>query len=294
MGDMIPISHFPAGARSVARARSAVLALVLALSVALSPACLTGLRRAKAHYAAGQEHAAALRTEAAVAAWKTARLEAERASLKRPSAQLFTVKGLAETNLGLWREAEASFLRAFRLGFDKAEAWAADAALAGLAASFEELGLETAALRLHARLVDRSEFKPALMFAAERRTSLVLAGLERLEPKERERALAALLKTLDRLCDRDFACGLFHYLHAQVDVHLDDPARAYEEAVMARELGLPTGKIGRDNDNQLVYCYTRLAAALPEGERAAFLAAHAAWTRAWGWRDERTPPWKKE
>ena len=287
MGDMIPISYFPH------RTRPVFVAVVLAAGL-LTVSCLTPLRRAKAHYAAGQEHAAAMRTDAAVAAWKRARLEAERVARRRPSAQLFTVEGLAETNLGLWREAEASFLRAYRLGFDKAEAWAADAALAGLAASFEELGLEAAALRLHARLVDRSEFRPALMFAAERRTSLVLAGAAGLEPKERERALAALLKVLDRLCDRDFACGLFHYLHAQADAHLGDTARAYEEAVMARELGLPTDKIGRDNDNQLVYCYTRLAATLPKGERAALVAAHAAWAKAWGWRDPHTPPWKKE
>jgi hypothetical protein len=286
MGDMIPISNFPS------RTQSAFVALVLA--GLLTASCLAPLRRAKRDYAEGRELAAALRTDEAIASWKRSLSESERACLRRPSAQSFTVKGLAEIQLGFWREAEASFLEAFGLGFDKGEAWAADAALAGLAASFEEIGLAAPALRIHAQILDRSDFKPALMFAAERRTNLVLAGAAGLETKERERALATLLKTLDRLVDRDFACGLYHYLHAQVDAHLGDLRRSYEEAVMARELGLPTAKIGRDNDNQLVYCYTRLAAALPAEDRAAFASAHAAWARKWGWRDDRTPAWKKE
>ncbi len=272
--------------------RLGVPALVLA--VALSAACLTHLGRAKRHYAEGQDQARAFQTGRAVAHWKTAVAEAAKSCRRRPSAQAFTVKGLAEANLGLWREAEASFLKAFSLGFGQGEAWASDSALAGLAASFEELGLEAAALRLYGQLADKSKFKPAIMVAAERRTDLILARSAGLETKERERALAALLKTLDRLVDRDFACGLYHYLHAQVDGHLGDLRRSYEEAVMARELGLPSEKMGRDNDNQLVYCYSRLAEALPEEERAAFVSAHAAWTRKWGWRDDRTPAWKKE
>jgi len=286
MGDMIPISHFSA------RMRSAFVALGLA--AALSAACLTGLHRAKRDYAAGQEHAAAMRTEQAVASWKRAAGDAGRASLRRPSAQSYTVKGLAEANLGRWREAEASFLKAFSLGFAKGESWAADAALAGLAASFAEFGLEAPALRMYAQLLDRSDFRPALMFAAEKRTDLVLAGAVGLEPRDRDRTLSGLNKALDRLIDRDFACGLYHYLHAQVDGHLGDLRRSYEEAVMARELGLPTEKILRDNDNQLVYCYLRLRESLPAAEAEAFAAAHARWAGQWGWRDARTPAWKKE
>ena len=173
---MIPISHFSA------RTRSAFVALGLA--AALSTACLTGLHRAKRDYAAGQEHAAAMRTEQAVASWKKAADVAGRASLRRPSAQSYTVKGLAEANLGRWREAEASFLKAFGLGFAKGESWAADAALAGLAVSFAEFGLEAPALRMYAQILDRSDFRPALMFAAEKRTDMVLAGAVGLEPRE--------------------------------------------------------------------------------------------------------------
>jgi len=266
----------------------------LVLAVALSAACLTHLGRAKRHYAEGQDRARAFQTERAVAHWKTALDEAAKSGRRRPSAQAFTVKGLAEANLGLWREAEASFLTAFSLGFGEGEAWASDSALAGLAASFEKLDLEAPALRIYGQLVDRSGFKPALMVAAERRTDLILARSAGLDPGEKTRALAALAKSLDRLLDRDFACGLYHYLHAQVDGHLGDLRRSYEEAVMARELGLPSEKIGRDNDNQLVYCYVRLMDSMPPAERDALAAAQARWASKWGWRDDRTPAWKKE
>ncbi|HOW85789.1 MAG TPA: hypothetical protein P5119_01345 [Candidatus Aminicenantes bacterium] len=266
----------------------------LALAVLLSVSCLTSLRRAKSYYAAGQARARSARTEEAVACWKKALDESVRACRRNPSAQSFTVQGLALASLGRWREAEGAFLQAFALGFGEGEAWASDSALTGLAASFEDLGLEAPALRVYGQIVDRSDFEPALMLAAERRTNLVLARAAELEPGERDRTLAALLKTLDRLIDRHFACGLFHYLHAQVDGHLGDDRRAYEEAVMARELGLPAEKIGRDNDNQLVYCYGRLLAALAPAERAALAAVQARWAAKWGWRDDRTPAWKKE
>ena len=268
--------------------------VVLALVAALSLSCAAHLRRAKRYYAEGQDQVRALRTEGAIASWKRALDEAGRECRRRPSAQAFTVKGLAEANLGRWREAEASFLKAFSLGFGEGEAWASDSALAGLAASFEELSLEAPALRIYGQLVDKSGFKPALMIAAERRTNLVLAGVEGLDPRERDRALAGLIRALDRLVDRDFACGLYHYLHAQVDGHTGDLLRSYEEAVMARELGLPSERILRDNDNQLIFCYDKLTEALPAPERDAFMAAHAGWARKWGWRDGRTPAWKKE
>ena len=269
-------------------------AAVLLLAVALSAGCLTPLGRAKRYYAEGQDRARAFETVSAVASWKRALDEAGRACRRHPSAQSFTVKGLAEANLGRWHEAEASFLQAFALGFKDGEAWASDSALTGLAASFEDRGLEAAALRIYALIADRSDFRPALMLAAERRTNLVLAQASGLPAAERARSLATLTKSLDRLIDRDFACGLYHYLRAQVDGHAGDLKRAYEEAVMAHELGLPSAKIGRDNDNQLVYCYVRLLDSLAPAERDALAAAQARWAAKWGWRDDRTPAWKKE
>jgi len=268
----------------------AALALVFVLSVS----CLSHLRKAKLYCADAQDHARAFRVEPAIASWKAAWAEADRECRRKPSAQAFTIKGLAETNLGRFREAEASFLKAFSLGFEPGEAWASDAALAGLAASFETLGLEAPALRIYGQLIDKSEFRPVLMTAAEKRTNLVLARAEGLDAGERARTLAGLNKTLDRLLDRDFACGLYHYLHGQVDGHLGDLRRSYEEAVMARELGLPSEKILRDNDNQLVFCFVNLQETLPPADGEAFAAAHAGWTKKWGWRDDRTPAWKKE
>ncbi|HSA96883.1 MAG TPA: hypothetical protein VLJ16_12595 [Acidobacteriota bacterium] len=269
-------------------------AAALVLAVALSTGCLTHLGRAKRFYAAGQDQARAFETVSAVANWKRALEEAAQACRRRPSAQSFTIKGLAEANLGRWAEAEASFLQAFAFGFGEGEPWASDSALTGLAASFEDRGLDAAALRIYALIADRSSFRPALMLAAERRTNLVLAQAASLAPAEKARSFAALTKSLDRLIDRDFACGLYHYLRAQVDGHAGDLKRAYEEAVMARELGLPSMKIGRDNDNQLVYCYIRLLDSLPPVERDALAAAQARWAAKWGWRDDRTPAWKKE
>jgi hypothetical protein len=133
--------------------------------------------------------------------------------------------------------------------------------------------------------------RKAKQYYAEARDQARAVGLG---AEDKARTLAGLNKTLDRLLDRDYSCGLYHYLHAQVDGHLGDLRRSYEEAVMARELGLPWEKILRDNDNQLVYCYEKLKEALPAGEREAFAAAHAGWTKKWGWRDDRTPAWKKE
>jgi tetratricopeptide (TPR) repeat protein len=283
---MVPVSHFSV------RIRSAFV--ILGLAATLSAACLTDLHLAKRNYAQGQEYARVAQTARAVASWKRALEEAKRACRRRPSAQAFTVKGLAEANLGRWREAEASFLQAFSFGFGAGETWASDSALTGLAASFEEMGLEAPALRIYAFIADRSDFKPAIMVAAERRTNLVLSRLEDVGPGERPKTLAGLNRVLDRLIDRDFACGLYHYLRAQVDGHLGDLRRSYEEAVMARELGLPFDKIGRDNDNQLVYCYGRLMTSLPPAERDALAAAQARWAAKWGWRDDRTPAWKKE
>jgi len=272
--------------------RLAILALVLAL--ALSVSCLTHLSRAKRYYTEGQDQARAFQTEQAVAYWRKALDEAVRECRRRPSAQAFTVRGLAEANLGRWQEAEASFLAAFSFGFGEGKTWASDSALTGLAVTFENQGLAAPALRIYGQIVDDSAFAPALMLAAERRTNLALGQIAGLDPGERAKTLAALLKTLDRLVERDFACGLYHYLHAQVDGHLGDLRRAYEEAVMARELGLPSEKIGRDNDNQLVYCYVRLMDSLPAAERDALAAAQSRWAAKWGWRDGRTPAWKKE
>jgi tetratricopeptide (TPR) repeat protein len=272
------------------RARAAVAAVGVLLSLT---ACVSHLRDAKAAYAEGQELARGYRTARAVAAFKRALSEAGLEARRNPSAQAFMVKGLAEASLGLWRDAETSFVKAAGLGFDPGEAWASDVALLGLAVSFEELGLPDPALRAYENILAKSAFKPVLMTAAQKYADLSLTRALALDEKDKARALAGLVRAVERLEGEDFACGLYHYLHSQVEGHRGDYGRSYEEAVAARELGLPSEKILRDNDNQIVFCFDELAGSLDDAGRASLTARHAAWTKKWGWKDARTPDWKE-
>jgi tetratricopeptide (TPR) repeat protein len=276
----------PGKARPLAAA-AAVTALLL------FSACTSHLREAKAAYAEGQEMARGYRTAQAVAAYKRALSEAGLEVRGNPSAQAFMVKGLAEANLGLWHDAETSFVKAAGMGFEPGEAWASDVALLGLAVSFEELGIRDPALRAYENLLAKSAFKPVLTTAAQRYVDLMLARALVLEEREKDRALAGLVKAIEKLEADDFACGLYHYLHSQAEGHRGDYRRSYDEAVAARELGLPSEKILRDNDNQIVFCFDKLAGSLDGAGREALAASHAAWTKKWGWKDARTPGWKE-
>ncbi len=267
------------------------LCALLSLSLVFT-ACAVSLREAKFAYAEGQAADQALDTARAAASYKRARLEAADAVRRAPSAQAYALKGMAETALELWPEAKASFVNAFALGFADGEDWAADVSLLGLARSFEETGLEAAAFRAYESLLGGATFKPARQAAAARYVDLVLGRALESGGRARERALLDLRKTAENLLAKDFACGYFHYLHAQVSGHLGDHARGYEEAVAARELGLAAAAVRRDNDLQIVYCYEKRLEALPAGERDAFAARHAARAAAWGWPDARTPEWK--
>ncbi len=269
-------------------------AAVAVLAAALSSACVSHLRSAKTFYVRAGEEEARFRTVEAVALYKRARLEASREIGRRPSAQAYLVKGLAEVDLGLWKDAEASFAAAVALGHDQARSWASDAALLGLAASFEELGLSDQAGRVYAAMVKSSKFRPAVMTAASRRTEAVLRASIGLPAAERGKVLAGLLKEIDALLTDDYACGLYHYLASQVCGHAGDPVRSYEEAVAARELGLPSEKILRDNDNQLVFCYKLQLGGPPSRERDVFEARHRSWAARWGWPSPDKPAWKKD
>jgi len=276
--------------------RKGRLGIVAALALALAAfaSCATHLRNAKTAYANAQELSRGYRTEQALAAYKLALAEAALEAHKNPSAQAFMLKGMAEANLALWKEAETSFVKAAGLGFQTGESWASDVSLLGLAVSFQELGVQEPALRAYENLLGKSAFKPVLLAAAERYADLTMARALGLAEKEKVRALADLVKLIEKLEARDFACGYYHYFHSQAESHRGDYRRSYEEAVMARELGLPSEKILRDNDNQIVFCHDTLTASLPSAERDAFAASHAAWTRKWGWPDARTPAWKLE
>ncbi len=287
----------PHPARSVragARGRP-FAAFVLALAAAaLAAGCASRLLDAKRAFAEGQERARLFQEEGAVAAFKRALLDAEAEAQRNPSAQAFMIKGMAESSLGRWREAEASFLRAFALGFDQGQAWASDAALIGLAGALRETGMADASTRICDRLVETSDYRPVLVEAARRSAEAALARAVEAAPEERARILKVLSARVDKLMGRDFACGFFHYLAAQVAGHAGDGMRAYEEAVLARGLGLPTLQAARDNDLQIVYAFETARAGLAGAEAAAFESGHAARATSWGWPDARTPEWKRK
>ncbi len=276
------------------RALIRILPALACLASLLLAACATHLERAKVHYSRGQELARSYRTTEAAASYKRALVEAGKAAGSGSSAQAFMIKGLAETGLEKWPDAEASFLRASALGFPDGQEWAADVSRLGLAISLAELGFEDAALRSLAGLLDRSTFKPVVPEAARRWLDLNLARAANLDDRERAKGLAAIVRTLEKLVDGDFACGFHHYLLSQALGHAGDYRRSFEEAAVARDLGLPSEKALRDNDLQAVFCYDALEKALTPAEWREFAALYARWTDKWGWKDARTPGWKKD
>ena len=264
------------------------------LTVLLSAGCSSHFKQAKFYYSEGQLRARAYETAQAAASYKRALLEAEKAVQSNPSAQAFMLKGLAEAALEKWPDAENSFLQAFAFGFVEGEEWARDAARLGLSSSLDELGLKEAALRSIVDVIDHAKFRPARLEAARRYVDLSLAAAAGLDGKEKTNALAAVAKTLEKLIDGDFACGFYHYLLSQTESHREDYRKSFEEAAIARELGLPTEKVLRDNDLQIVFIYTQMKERLSPDESKAFEELIGRWTRRWGWRDPLTPGWKKE
>jgi hypothetical protein len=264
------------------------------LAVLLLAGCSPHLKQAKLYYSEGQLRTRAYETAQAAASYKRALLEAEKAVRSNPSAQAFMLKGLSEACLEKWPDAEKSFLQAFALGFVEGEEWARDVSLLGLGSSLEELGLKDAALRNLLDLVDKAKFKPARLEAARRCVDLSLAAASGLDEKEKTRALAAVAKTLEKLIDGDFACGFYHYLLSQTESHREDYRKSFEEAVIARELGLPSEKVLRDNDLQIIFIRGQMKERLSPDDGKAFDELYARWTRKWGWKDPLTPNWKKE
>lgn len=256
--------------------------------------CVSHLKEAKVYYAQAQKFSRLYRTEEAVSSFKRALREAELEVERHPSAQGYMVKGMAEINLELWKEAEESFRRAFSFGFEKGEEWAAELSLFGLASSLERLGLANSALKIYADLIEKSKLKPVTVLASQRYTDMMLKRALRKEGEEKSRELASVLKALEKLAGKDMSCGFYHYLLSQVYSHLSDYRNSFEEAVMARELGLPTEEIFRDNDRQIVFCYRMFKERLSPAEWEDFRSRYMEWVKRWGWQDAETPGWKKE
>lgn len=270
-----------------------MLVPVLLCMMLCSTACISHMSEAKFYFAQGERLARTYKTEEALASFKKARAEAEREARKRPSAQAYMVKGMAELSLEDWSAAEESFREAFAYGFEKGEEWAEQLALFGLAGTFRELGLEGPALRVYEQLLAQSRFRPVTRLAAQAYTDIVLTQVLTLDAKTRRLRLLSLLRRVEDLSRRDLSCGFYHYLLSQVHSHTADYRRSFEEAVMARELGLPSEEVFRDNDNQIVFCYQHLESALTAEEWTEFQAKYLAWVERWNWPAPDTPPWKK-
>lgn len=255
--------------------------------------CVSHLNDAKLYYIQAQEFSSSYNTEEAIASYKKSLEEIEKEVERRPSSQAFMLKGLVELNLSQWEEAEQSFLMAFSHGFDKGQEWAEWSSLFGLASSLHEMGLESSAFQIYEHLVSKSKLRPLTILSAQKYTDIALKDALGEEGKERGKRLAGLFRTLQSLSRKDLSCGYFHYLLSQVLSHTGEYRKCFDEAVMAKELGLPSEEIVRDNDLQIVFCYERLKEKLPSTEWEAFQTVYMGWVKRWNWSGPQTPAWKE-
>jgi tetratricopeptide (TPR) repeat protein len=255
--------------------------------------CVSHLKEAKFYYDQGQRFSRSLEQGKAAASFKRALKEAELETEKHPSAQAYMLKGLAELELKLWRDAGESFRRAFSCGFDKGEEWAKQVSLLGLASSLDEMGLEEAAFKIYAHLIGRSKLDQILLVASQKYTEMTLEKTLQQSDQVKKKELSSLLKSIQKLSQKDMSNGFYHYLQSQIHSHLFEYEQSFEEAVMAKELSLPSEKINRDNDLQIVFCYQKLKEKLSPRQWEKFFSSYLQWIKKWRWQDAETPEWKK-
>lgn len=272
---------------------SVFLAIAMCSLVLLLAGCTSSLHRAKLHLAEAQLKESSWQTEQAVALYKKTLEEAEREVRKKPSAQVYMIKGLAEVKLDRWSEATRSFRLAASLGEEKAESWAREVSIYGLAISLQEQGLSEPAGRLLTNLSERGKFVPVVRAALGRLVDYRLETLGEAPEKEREKIITKTIETVGKALDSDPACGYYHYLLSQLLSYQKKYLESFQEAVMARELGLPGQAIHRDNDNQIVFCYQQLKRSLSGESWDDFLRTYRQWTKKWNWVDDQTPDWKR-
>jgi tetratricopeptide (TPR) repeat protein len=256
-------------------------------------ACVSHLKEAKTFYAQGQKLSRDYQTKASQASFQKALREAQKEVDKNPSGQAYMLKGLSELELEMWPEAEESFLEAFDLGFEKGEEWAQHLALFGLASSLEESGLLESSRQVYRHILDRSRIPAITLLAAQKYTESQLEEALNSEEQEKMKKLDSLLRTAQRLSEKDMSCGYYFYLQAQIYGFKSEYRMSFEKAVMARELGLPSEPVFRDNDNQIVFCYRQLREELQQEEWTSFSLIYQEWIRRWNWPDPATPAWKK-
>ncbi len=267
--------------------------LIIFSSLLFFPSCVSHLKEAKLSYAEGQRFSREYDEAKAVACYRRARKEAEIEALKNPSAQAYMLKGMSELKLALFEEAEESFCEAFNLGFEKGEEWAEQVSLLGLASSLEELGLKEASFKIYSFLLERSSLIEILLPTSQKHLDFALREALEASGKEREKLLVQVLKTVEKLKEKKMSCGYFHYLESQVQSHLSDFRKSLEEAILAKELGLPNDEVRRDNDLQIVFCYQRLKTELSSEEWEEFNNIYLRWIKKWKWENPEKPEWKK-
>jgi len=262
------------------------------LSLLFLTSCMSYLSQSKSYYSRGNELEREYQMDMAYSAYQRAYEKACLQVNNQPSAQAYMMKGLAELELEMWDEAEKSFLKAFDYGFEKGEEWAQDTSLFSLAMSLEELGLETSASEIYDYLLSKSKLKPISMLSVQKYSEHMIHKALK-NDEESHRILDGLLKKVNKLSEQDLSCGFYHYIESQVLSHMKDYRKSFEQAVMARELGLPTLEIFRDNNNQIVFCYRMLQNELTGKEWKEFELIYLEWIERWGWEGPESPDWKR-
>jgi len=255
--------------------------------------CSSPLQEAKLYFTQAQKSLRQYNSAQAQAYFQKTR-EAAAAGLKsQPTAQLYVLKGLAEIQLEDWASARESFSLAYSLGFEKGEQWAAEVALFGLAQSLAGFGLSQQAGQVYDHLLARSQFEPITLLAAQEYVDYTLERSLSLKGREKEAVLEQLSRRVKSLIRNNYHQGFYHYLNSQILAHQKLYRRSFEEAVLARELGLPTQEIWRDNDRQIIFCFHQLKKNLSAEEGRTFVRLYQRLITSWGWVDEETPPWMK-
>lgn len=266
---------------------SAVLILLLTQA-----ACSLSLEKAQVHYLEGQRHEAGLRTAEAASHYRRALVLVEQEIQKQPSASAYLLRGLIAARLQEWDRAGDSFRLAAAMGEEKASDWSREVILYGLALSFENQGLTEGATRLYRSLMEKGKFEPVVQAATGRYLDNRLAMLEDKNEVERKKIILELINTTEKILKDYSTQGYYHYLLSQVYSYEKKYRESFEEAVMAHELGLPSEKLNRDNDRQIIFCYYMISQNQPE-EISGFIRAYHYWIKKWNWLDETTPGWKR-
>jgi len=266
---------------------------IVLLILFLFGSCASSLQEAKTTFAQAQILDRSFKTEQAAGLYKKTLEEINREIRKKPSAQAYLLKGQVEVKLEKWPEAEDSFRLAASLGDEKAGSWAKEVSLYGLALSLEQRGFGQSSARLYDLLIEKGEFSPVVMASVGKLVDYQLKTLDEVSSSQKDKILSGSIKTVEKALADDPACGYYHYLLGQLLGHQKKYVESFEEAAIARELGLPSEKILRDNDNQIIFCYQQLKQSMSQDDFERFYKGYNSWVKKWGWADEITPDWKR-